>query len=79
MCVTLSLKKTLQKSLITNFLTQNLGSNKSPNKNSRSPGSSQSVIWNSNFTEKYSFTMKREFERAKEEAELLEQLRTVSI
>lgn len=29
--------------------------------------------------EKYSFTMRREFERAKEEADLIEQLRNVSI
>lgn len=29
--------------------------------------------------EKYSFTMRREFERAKEEADLIEQLRNVGI
>ncbi|XP_058789032.1 leucine-rich repeat and calponin homology domain-containing protein isoform X2 [Phymastichus coffea] len=45
---------------------------KSPNKG---PNSSSTGFWNTNFSSKYSFTMKREFERAKEEAELIEQLR----
>ncbi|XP_077275344.1 leucine-rich-repeats and calponin homology domain protein isoform X3 [Temnothorax americanus] len=49
--------------------------NKSPNRNGGSPKSPRSVTWNSNVPEKYSFTMRREFERAKEEADLIEQLR----
>ncbi|KAK2576867.1 hypothetical protein KPH14_005495 [Odynerus spinipes] len=49
--------------------------NKSPSRNGGSPKSSRSVTWNSNLPEKYSFTMRREFERAKEEADLIEQLR----
>lgn len=53
--------------------------NKSPNRNCGSPKSPRSVTWNSNLPEKYSFTMRREFERAKEEADLIEQLRNVSI
>ncbi|CAK9799628.1 Leucine-rich repeat and calponin homology domain-containing protein [Anthophora plagiata] len=51
------------------------GSNKSPSRNGGSPKSPRSVTWNSNVPEKYSFTMRREFERAKEEADLIEQLR----
>ncbi|XP_015109784.1 leucine-rich repeat and calponin homology domain-containing protein 3 isoform X1 [Diachasma alloeum] len=51
-------------------------SNKSPNRNNLSPKSPRTVTWNSNMPEKYSFTMRREFERAKEEADLIEQLRT---
>lgn len=51
--------------------------NKSPSRNG-SPKSPRSVTWNSNVPEKYSFTMRREFERAKEEADLIEQLRNVS-
>lgn len=51
------------------------GNNKSPNQN----GSPKSVTWNSNNPDKYSFTMRREFERAKEEADLIEQLRNVCI
>ncbi|XP_015610286.2 leucine-rich repeat and calponin homology domain-containing protein 3 isoform X2 [Cephus cinctus] len=50
--------------------------NKSPNRNGSSPKSTRSVTWNSNMPEKYSFTMRREFERAKEEADLIEQLRS---
>ncbi|XP_053971444.1 leucine-rich repeat and calponin homology domain-containing protein isoform X2 [Hylaeus volcanicus] len=50
--------------------------NKSPSRNGGSPKSPRSVTWNSNVPEKYSFTMRREFERAKEEADLIEQLRT---
>ncbi|XP_046468491.1 leucine-rich repeat and calponin homology domain-containing protein isoform X2 [Neodiprion pinetum] len=50
--------------------------NKSPNRSSGSPKSTRSVTWNSNMPEKYSFTMRREFERAKEEADLIEQLRS---
>lgn len=53
--------------------------NKSPSRNGGSPKSPRSVTWNSNVPEKYSFTMRREFERAKEEADLIEQLRNVSI
>ncbi|XP_048509356.1 leucine-rich repeat and calponin homology domain-containing protein isoform X4 [Athalia rosae] len=49
--------------------------NKSPNRNNGSPKAARSVTWNSNMPEKYSFTMRREFERAKEEADLIEQLR----
>ncbi|XP_071577747.1 leucine-rich repeat and calponin homology domain-containing protein isoform X3 [Temnothorax nylanderi] len=49
--------------------------NKSPSRNGGSPKSPRSVTWNSNVPEKYSFTMRREFERAKEEADLIEQLR----
>ncbi|KAL6443183.1 hypothetical protein ACFW04_002845 [Cataglyphis niger] len=49
--------------------------NKSPSRNGGSPKSPRSVTWNSNLPEKYSFTMRREFERAKEEADLIEQLR----
>ncbi|XP_018377058.1 PREDICTED: leucine-rich repeat and calponin homology domain-containing protein 1-like isoform X3 [Trachymyrmex cornetzi] len=49
--------------------------NNSPSKNGGSPKSPRSVTWNSNVPEKYSFTMRREFERAKEEADLIEQLR----
>ncbi|XP_008207396.2 leucine-rich repeat and calponin homology domain-containing protein isoform X1 [Nasonia vitripennis] len=49
--------------------------NKSPNRNGTSPSSPRSVTWNTNLPEKYSFTMRREFERAKEEADLIEQLR----
>ncbi|XP_017889122.1 leucine-rich repeat and calponin homology domain-containing protein 1 isoform X2 [Ceratina calcarata] len=49
--------------------------NKSPSRNGGSPKSSRSVTWNTNVPEKYSFTMRREFERAKEEADLIEQLR----
>ncbi|XP_011311896.1 leucine-rich repeat and calponin homology domain-containing protein 1 isoform X2 [Fopius arisanus] len=51
-------------------------SSKSPNKNNLSPKSPRTVTWNSNMPEKYSFTMRREFERAKEEADLIEQLRS---
>ncbi|XP_026831215.1 leucine-rich repeat and calponin homology domain-containing protein 3 isoform X5 [Ooceraea biroi] len=50
--------------------------NKSPSRNGGSPKSPRSVTWNSNVPEKYSFTMRREFERAKEEADLIEQLRS---
>ncbi|XP_043283915.1 leucine-rich repeat and calponin homology domain-containing protein isoform X3 [Venturia canescens] len=50
--------------------------NNSPSRNGGSPKSTRSVTWNSNMPEKYSFTMRREFERAKEEADLIEQLRT---
>jgi len=53
--------------------------NNSPSRNGGSPKSPRSVTWNSNVPEKYSFTMRREFERAKEEADLIEQLRNVSI
>ncbi|XP_015190854.1 PREDICTED: leucine-rich repeat and calponin homology domain-containing protein 1 isoform X1 [Polistes dominula] len=49
--------------------------NKSPSRNGGSPKSSRSVTWNSNLPEKYSFTIRREIERAKEEADLIEQLR----
>ncbi|XP_025156329.1 leucine-rich repeat and calponin homology domain-containing protein 1 isoform X2 [Harpegnathos saltator] len=49
--------------------------NKSPSRNGGSPKSPRSVTWNSNLPEKYSFTMRREFERAKEEADLIDQLR----
>ncbi|KAF3421390.1 hypothetical protein E2986_10723 [Frieseomelitta varia] len=49
--------------------------NNSPSRNGGSPKSPRSVTWNSNVPEKYSFTMRREFERAKEEADLIEQLR----
>ncbi|KAK0159235.1 hypothetical protein PV328_010142 [Microctonus aethiopoides] len=42
------------------------------NQNGSSP---KSTAWNSHNAEKYSFTMRREFERAKEEADLIEQLR----
>ncbi|XP_076750863.1 leucine-rich-repeats and calponin homology domain protein isoform X3 [Xylocopa sonorina] len=49
--------------------------NKSPSRNGGSPKSPRSVTWNTNVPEKYSFTMRREFERAKEEADLIEQLR----
>lgn len=54
-----------------------LPGNKSPSRNGGSPKSPRSVTWNSNLPEKYSFTMRREFERAKEEADLIEQLRNV--
>ncbi|XP_039307950.1 leucine-rich repeat and calponin homology domain-containing protein isoform X4 [Solenopsis invicta] len=50
--------------------------NNSPSRNGGSPKSPRSVTWNSNVPEKYSFTMRREFERAKEEADLIEQLRS---
>lgn len=56
-----------------------MSGNKSPNRNGGSPKSPRSVTWNSNVPEKYSFTMRREFERAKEEADLIEQLRNVGI
>lgn len=56
-----------------------LSGNKSPSRNGGSPKSPRSVTWNSNMPEKYSFTMRREFERAKEEADLIEQLRNVSM
>ncbi|XP_033209677.1 leucine-rich repeat and calponin homology domain-containing protein-like isoform X2 [Belonocnema kinseyi] len=49
--------------------------NNGANANGGSPKSARSVTWNSNMPEKYSFTMRREFERAKEEADLIEQLR----
>ncbi|XP_020286310.1 leucine-rich repeat and calponin homology domain-containing protein 1 isoform X2 [Pseudomyrmex gracilis] len=49
--------------------------NKSPSRNGGSPKSPRSVTWNSNLAEKYSFTMRREIERAKEEADLIDQLR----
>ncbi|XP_012289226.1 leucine-rich repeat and calponin homology domain-containing protein 1 isoform X3 [Orussus abietinus] len=50
--------------------------NESPSRNGGSPKSAgRSVTWHSSLPEKYSFTMRREFERAKEEADLIEQLR----
>ncbi|XP_043481549.1 leucine-rich repeat and calponin homology domain-containing protein isoform X1 [Leptopilina heterotoma] len=49
--------------------------NNTPNSNGGSPKSARSVTWNSDIPEKYSFTMRREFERAKEEADLIDQLR----
>jgi hypothetical protein len=39
----------------------------------------QNISLNTNSSDKHSFTMKREFERAKEEADLIKQLRNVSI
>ena len=51
----------------------------SPNTTDASPNSFRSYAWNANLIEKYSFTMRREFERAKEEADLIEQLRNVSL
>ncbi|XP_066595738.1 leucine-rich repeat and calponin homology domain-containing protein isoform X2 [Prorops nasuta] len=48
---------------------------KGSSQNGGSPKSTRSVTWNNSLPEKYSFTMRREFERAKEEADLIEQLR----
>ena len=59
-------------------VTFSFAGNNSPSRNGGSPNSTRSVTWNSNMPEKYSFTMRREFERAKEEADLIEQLRAVS-
>ncbi|XP_014205422.1 leucine-rich repeat and calponin homology domain-containing protein 2-like [Copidosoma floridanum] len=39
------------------------------------PRSPQNITWNVNSSENYSFTMRREYERAKEEADLIQQLR----
>ncbi|KAF7996828.1 hypothetical protein HCN44_002474 [Aphidius gifuensis] len=55
------------------FVEQNI--NKSPSINGGSPKSSRSVSWTNNIPDKSTFTMRREFERAKEEADLIEQLR----
>jgi hypothetical protein len=47
----------------------------------RSPkiGASRAMAWNRDVPpEKLSFTMRREFDKAREEAELIEQLRSVS-
>lgn len=49
----------------------NTDSNKSPSRNVTSPGSPRSYNYGTN-----SFTMRRELERAKEEADLIEQLRS---
>lgn len=44
------------------------------------PSPPRPMNWNRNVPpDKLSFTMRREFEKAKEEAELIQQLRTVSI
>lgn len=56
------------------FVEQNI---KSPSINGASPKSSRSVTWTNNIPDKSTFTMRREFERAKEEADLIEQLRNV--
>lgn len=54
----------------------NPDSNKSPSRSVTSPSSPRSYNCNSSSLEKYSFTMRRELERAKEEADLIEQLRS---
>lgn len=48
--------------------------------NTGTPNSPRPMAWNRNVPpDKLSFTMRREFEKAKEEAELISQLRTVCI
>lgn len=65
--------------MIINIFIIFISGNKSPSRNGGNPQPPRSVTWNSNLPEKYSFTMRREFERAKEEADLIEQLRHVSV
>ncbi|XP_011503641.1 PREDICTED: leucine-rich repeat and calponin homology domain-containing protein 1 [Ceratosolen solmsi marchali] len=56
------------------FVKATVGHVESVNRNYPSSNSCN-ITWNINSSEKYSFTMKREFERAKEEADLIKQLR----